>query len=590
MFDLRNLKNRSHLARFIGIKPELVDEVINIPSNWPKAFNSATDQFYSGSFPGVELLRDAAAANGLFHINRIPKKNKKRGFREVTIASDRLSDAYKSLSRKLTIFFGKQIPDFPHSSSFGYARGRGTRDNARVHLGANHLVKMDIEAFFPSITSDMVQELFVGLGVDQGVSRDLSRFLTIGQALPLGIATSSVISNAIFHTLDVELASIAKAFDVKYSRYVDDITFSSASEIDLNIISEATRVIEARGFRVAEDKTRWQKRGQNFYVTGLSVSESDAPHCPRSMKREIRKILYYAHKFGLKEHARNIGIKSPREFQCYINKIDGTVKYVSFHEPKQAEKIRKSWNAALKKSSSAPFFEFRERFSSPITMYFDEAQFSRDGVEYLALCTSVSSEQEVIDREISCIIENKIADPFFDGNKCTLSKKGMHFCDCNEDLKRTFIEMMALLPFRAYIAFAKLDNSSYENTYLQLLRSMLKRRLVSAHSRSVLIRFEENSKVSKVKLKDEIQNCWDAIKKSDDRYPSTISFGVVSKASRGVGIPDFVLGAFQRYYAPKDGPMLRHDLMFEQIRDKVRVIFDVEDGLEHTRRNPISRT
>ncbi|WP_417245946.1 reverse transcriptase family protein [Celeribacter sp.] len=587
LYDLRLLKEQHHLARYIGISPELLEEIVSIPLGWRYAHSKIREQVVRGEFPDTKTLDDAWASNSFFHLDRIPKRNKRRGFREVVVASYRVSDFYKSLGRKLSIFFEEVLQGFPHEASFGYRQGRSTRANAEVHVGSSYMIKLDVDNFFPSISRTMIEQLFRELGVDPNISICLSKFLTVGDSLPLGLATSPVVSNAIFHDLDGELAALSIEYGCKYSRYVDDITFSSAEKIDLGVIDRVSEILARRGFSLAVDKTRWKKRGQSYYVTGLSVSSGCAPHCPRSMKRELRKVLYYSNKFGLLEHAARLGIRSPREVQKYVNKIDGTVKYVCFHEPNMAVSIRDCWQKILKRSGYSPWFEFREKFSSDIYMIFDEAEFEYEGKKCLALCVSVSAEQEQINEEIDNAIASAIADPFYDGDKRILKKKGMHFSDLNEDMKRSFLEMTALLPFRAYIAFSELDARDYEGTYLKLVRSLLKRRLIGADARGVKICFEQNSKVSKARLKELVEVLWMEARREGKINPN--AFSVVDKTFRGVGVPDFILGAFLRYYAPKKGPLPRHDILFELVRDKVRVILDIGSGEEYGRRKPIVR-
>lgn len=593
IYDLRLLKEKQHLARFIGVNQGLFESIVGIPEDWQRSCCAFWDELLSaearGRAPDFEHLKGARASLGLFGVDRIPKKNKRRGFREVVVASDKVSDSYKSLARKLSIFFAEALSGFPHKHSFGYHKDRSTRQNAAVHVGAKFIVKLDIENFFGSITRHRVKELFASLGVADEVADSLSRFLAVGGPLPLGLATSPIVSNAIFHDLDMSLGEIASRCGLQYSRYVDDITFSSTEDIDLKIIDSVSDLLKTRGFRLANDKTRWKKRGQSLYVTGLSISAPDTPHCPRRMKRDLRQILYYSQKFGLVNHAAKIGIKSRREVQKYVNRVDGIVKYVCFHEPTKARSIKDCWRAVLSESSYKPWFEFRERFSSEICMVFDEAEFESDSKKYLAVCVSVSAEQEDISREIGKAIDAVVADPFYYEDKEKLRKRGMHFGDLPEDLRRSFLDMTALLPFRAYIAFSDVEKDEYEKTYLDLIASVLRRRLIGAHSRSIRVLFEQNSKISMSKLEKLVQSMWADVGRETGVGPSEIFFGIVDKKFMPVGVPDFILGAFVRYYAPKTKPIPRNDSQFELIRDKIRVIYDLGSGREYGRRDPILR-
>lgn len=117
--------------------------------------------------------------------------------------------------------------------------------------------------------------------------------------LPQGAPTSPVITNVVCQRLDFLLAGVAKRFGLKYSRYADDITFSSMHNVFQNnsdFISELHRIIKEQGFYINEKKTRLQKEGFRKEVTGLLVHEK--VNVQKRYIKQLRMWLYYWERYG----------------------------------------------------------------------------------------------------------------------------------------------------------------------------------------------------------------------------------------------------------------------------------------------------
>lgn len=117
--------------------------------------------------------------------------------------------------------------------------------------------------------------------------------------LPQGAPTSPILTNMICDTLDRRLAGLAKRFGLSYSRYADDITFSSMHNVYQeggDFWKELERIVTSQGFRINADKTRLQKRGSRQEVTGIIVSEK--LNVTQKYVRDIRNILYIWDRYG----------------------------------------------------------------------------------------------------------------------------------------------------------------------------------------------------------------------------------------------------------------------------------------------------
>jgi retron-type reverse transcriptase len=117
--------------------------------------------------------------------------------------------------------------------------------------------------------------------------------------LPQGAPTSPVFSNIICQRLDYLLSAVAKRFGLKYSRYADDITFSSMHNVyqpESDFLNEIQRIIGDQGFHIKESKTRLQKEGYRQEVTGLLVNEK--VNVQKRYIKQLRMWIYYWENYG----------------------------------------------------------------------------------------------------------------------------------------------------------------------------------------------------------------------------------------------------------------------------------------------------
>lgn len=154
--------------------------------------------------------------------------------------------------------------------------------------------------------------------------------------LPQGAPTSPILTNVICQRLDYLLSAVAKRFGLKYSRYADDMTFSSMHNVyqkDSEFIKELHRIIAEQGFHIKENKTRLQKEGYSQEVTGLLVNEN--VNVQKRYIKQLRMWLYYwesygyerAYNFFLQQYVSDKGqdVKGKPDM---ANVIDGKLNYL----------------------------------------------------------------------------------------------------------------------------------------------------------------------------------------------------------------------------------------------------------------------
>jgi RNA-directed DNA polymerase len=169
-------------------------------------------------------------------------------------------------------------------------KNRSIITNASLHKRRRYVLNLDLEDFFPSINFGRVRGFFLKdkhFALQPKVATILAQIACHDNELPQGSPCSPVVSNLIGHLLDSRLARFAKVYKCTYSRYADDITFSTSrrdfppelafplpgATAEWQLGSELMEKIEHSGFKINEKKTRMQLRGSRQVTTGLMVNE-----------------------------------------------------------------------------------------------------------------------------------------------------------------------------------------------------------------------------------------------------------------------------------------------------------------------------
>ncbi len=554
VIDFKGANSVSSLAVIIGMPSHLLEEVVT---------DDRQSRFYRE--------------------HRIPKKRPTPGeaFRSIWEAeSFSLLAAHKQLSRKFEGFARKES-DYPSDYAHGYIRGRSTLTNARIHAGAKNCLNADLRNFFGSITTGRIEQLFLSLGMHAEGAQLLARFVTIDGLLPLGLHTSPLISNLVCTDLDRRLFALSQRYGSSYSRYADDITFSSNGVLPPKI--EIQSCVEEEGFALSPTKFRVTKLGQAHYVTGLSISDSN-PRIPRRLKRQIRQELYYAHKFGLKSH---LGRKGDSTISSGGHRIDGSIRYIASVEKEIGSRLRMQWREVLERDGVKPVFVPRHSRSPwSATFLIDESEVvAANGKRVLILGCAVIEDIGSSDEAVDQLVQRHLKDPYTSGDKGKLARKGLHFTDVSQEIRTDYIKVLSELPFTAYLAYAEMtDGADYRQLYMQLVSKLLPHRLIYADRANVAIIAEQNSQIDCAELEQYVQSLYSQLVSSRSRRPlSCPGFRIGRKLEDpSLSAIDFILGVFGQYATlnicanenNQEARSARETAIkrFERLRDKIRVI------------------
>jgi len=178
---------------------------------------------------------------------------------------------------------------------------------------------MDLEDYFPSIPVNWVVNFFRHLGYAGNVAFFLSSLCCKDGGLPQGAATSPPLSNLLVIQLDERLAGLAKSYDLRYTRYADDLAFSGGY-IPHKFIKIVEEIVCDFGLSVNQSKTKLCVGQGRKVVTGLSVS-GPVLKLPRSVKRSLRQQAHYVKQYGILSHSSKLRNRNPYYLESLIGKL-----------------------------------------------------------------------------------------------------------------------------------------------------------------------------------------------------------------------------------------------------------------------------
>ena len=259
--------------------------------------------WYYSDFRGKQLSFLADTNNVQRRCKTFRLRKKHGGYREITAPKGGLRGILNALNILL------QTYDEPTPWAFGFVCGRSVVDNARPHVGKRYILNLDLKDFFPTITRQQVADCLTAepFGFSSLAAKLISGLATVRtknneEVLAQGFATSPTLSNFICREMDKEIASIATAQGITFTRYADDLTFSSDADIlrpQGELVQQVKTIVERYGFRLNEEKTHLQRRGRRQEVTGLMVTEK--VNVSRRYVREIRSLLYIWERYGYED-------------------------------------------------------------------------------------------------------------------------------------------------------------------------------------------------------------------------------------------------------------------------------------------------
>ncbi len=250
--------------------------------------------------------------------------------REIKTPDERLKRIQRLLNCMLQIIFEPKA----HYCANGFIYGRDIIRNAKPHVNKAFVLNCDIKDFFPSINFRRVKTVLELQPFDLRDKKERIGFLIANlcvyqNSLPQGAPTSPLLSNIVTQNLDRKLNTYSLSRKVKYSRYADDLSFSSNRyQFDNKFIKKIKNFLTEENFEINSKKTRVKSDMERQQVTGLVVNEKI--NVKREYIQKVRAMLNNWEKVGIEFARKEFRRHQPPNKRNYdfVDTISGHVSFI----------------------------------------------------------------------------------------------------------------------------------------------------------------------------------------------------------------------------------------------------------------------
>ncbi len=311
----------------------------------------------------------------------IPKKI--GGERIIKSPTSRLKKLQQRIADLLNDCLEEILSENKHSLSHGFRRNHSIISNAQKHVKKRHVFNVDLKDFFPSINFGRVRGFFIKnhhFKLKPKIATILAQIACHNNELPQGSPCSPVISNLIGHLIDIRMVNLAKRAKCTYSRYADDLTFSTNKKEFPNIIAlkkenssniwvpsrTLVKEINKVGFEVNESKTSLQHKTSRQITTGLIVNKKvNIKKEYYRMARAMCNELFATNEFYLKGD-----IDGKEAKKGTINQLIGIVNFIYYvkrlYDKRKLNKRHYSPNSITKLYRRLLFYKYFYALNCPL--------------------------------------------------------------------------------------------------------------------------------------------------------------------------------------------------------------------------------
>lgn len=318
-----------------------------VPAELPRVFDSMSLAHALG-IRNRTLMHLVVSRESMYKRHSIPKKS---GGRRTIHAPDRM---LKFVQGRLLSRFFNQLTYPDHVAA--YVPGKTTRESAEVHAGKPLLIVIDLKDFFPSTRRSWVRRAIQDqFGYPHQVAALMSDLMTVPMdfpygrryVVPQGAPTSGAICNWVAnHRIDTKVVELCERWGMAYTRYADDLAFSSHKRLPRNetnkFIKAVRAIIRESGYSINNKKLRVARSGRQQRLLGMTINEK--PNIMRTQYRKMRARLHHCKLKGFDVVAQEMGVESGAKLK---SEIEGTIAYYHMINPEKAAKLRAQLDEAV---------------------------------------------------------------------------------------------------------------------------------------------------------------------------------------------------------------------------------------------------
>lgn len=264
----------------------------------------------------------------VYHEFKVLKRN--GGFRPIEAPEKNLKKVQRRLNAALQCLYFFEKPEASYGFILSHKGNKAPRNiltHASCHIGANYMVNVDFENFFHQIKKEKIYDVFrkPPLHLSRDTAYLLTDLCTHKSRLPMGAPTSPVLSNLAAMKLDLELREWAGKLGILYTRFVDDLSFSSSREIKPSFLWSLKERLKAFELKLNDSKTKWFGHLDTKVVTGLEVS--DQVRVPGSFFYELSEDLKRL-KYAVEAHYQVLGFQESELIESFKQQLSGKIGFI----------------------------------------------------------------------------------------------------------------------------------------------------------------------------------------------------------------------------------------------------------------------
>lgn len=289
----------------------------------PKKLNHRTLTRFADKFCRIRHIHDLAkmldtapyrlellAAHPQYNIFSVPKKDGSKRWIEDPV------DELQTAQNKLAFYLGLVYYQHKTAAAYGFITTvkketdpRHIVSNAQQHLGKDYLFNADLEDFFHQVKAARLEKIFSGalFNFNDKLVETLVNLCTNQGRLPMGAPTSPVLSNFATIEMDRELLQVAQWAEWRYTRYADDLCFSSETDFKAAEIDRIIGIVEAEGYTFNKRKFKHLGPNDRKEITGVQLGDGKVEVPDGFLKKlemEIQKlhhVVEVANRMGRRE-------------------------------------------------------------------------------------------------------------------------------------------------------------------------------------------------------------------------------------------------------------------------------------------------
>lgn len=181
----------------------------------------------------------------------------------------------------------------------GFVKGESYQSFLSDHIGAKYFLRLDISSFFPSVNEawirDVLKDIIIcNLSDEQDrLIALISDIVTLDGILPQGASTSPAMSNLVMTRIDQRITKYCQVFNIRYTRYADDLLFSSSSlnfEDSRWFLKKIKYILSSRRLKLNYSKLKYGKG--RLILNGFVIDDKDV-HLSRNRLADIRHAVSF---------------------------------------------------------------------------------------------------------------------------------------------------------------------------------------------------------------------------------------------------------------------------------------------------------